>query len=39
MRMAMSNFVGKVKLNFDDPRDLILVEDVRKFWFGIYLEC
>ena len=29
MRMALSNFVENVKLNFDDTRDLILAEEVR----------
>ena len=30
MKMAVSNFVGKAKLNFDDTRDLILAEEVRR---------
>ena len=30
MRMAVSNFVGKSKLKYDDIRDLILSEEVRK---------
>ncbi|KAB5537969.1 hypothetical protein DKX38_015502 [Salix brachista] len=30
MRMAVSNSAGKSKLNYDDIRDLILVEEVRK---------
>ena len=34
MRMTMSNSVGKAKLNFDDTRDLILVEEVRKIDSG-----
>ena len=29
MRMAVSNFAGKAKLNFYDTRDLILAEEVR----------
>ena len=30
MRMIINNFVGKTKLKYDDIRDLILVEEVRK---------
>ena len=30
MRMAMSNFAGKSKLEYDNIRDLILSEEVRK---------
>ena len=30
MRMAVSNSAGKVKLNYDDIRDLILAEEVRR---------
>ena len=29
MRMVVSNFVGKTKLNFDDIRDLILAKEMR----------
>ena len=34
MRMVVSNFVGKTKLNFDDIRDLILVEKVMRIDSG-----
>ena len=34
MRMVVSNFVGKAKLNFDDTRDLILAEEVRRIDSG-----
>ena len=34
MRMADSNFIRKVKLNYDDIRDLVLTEEVRKKDFG-----
>ena len=30
MRMAVSNAVGKAKLKYDDIRNLILAEEVRK---------
>ena len=30
MRMTVSNFVGKSKLKYDDIRDLILNEEVRR---------
>ena len=30
MRMAISNSVGKAKLKYDDIRDLVLVEEVRR---------
>ena len=30
MRMVVSNFVGKSKLKYDDIRDLILNEEVRR---------
>ena len=30
MRMAVSNSTGKAKLNFDDIRDLILAEEVKR---------
>ena len=30
MKMAVSNSIGKAKLNFDDTRDLILAEEVRR---------
>ena len=32
MRMAVSNSVGKAKLNFYDTRDLILVEKVKMIY-------
>ena len=35
MRMAVSNFVGKSKLKYDDIRDLILSEEVRRRDAGI----
>ena len=34
IRMAVSNSVGKAKLNFDDTRDLILAEEVRRIDSG-----
>ena len=34
MRMAISNSAGKAKLNFDDTRDLILAEEVRRIDSG-----
>ena len=30
MRMAVSNSVGKVKLKYDDIRDLVMAEEVRR---------
>ena len=37
MRMAVSNSTRKAKFNFDDTRDLILVEEVRRIDFGEFL--
>ena len=34
IRMAMSNYAMKVKLNFDNTRDLMLVEEVKKIDSG-----
>ena len=34
MRIVVSNSVGKAKLNFDDTRDLILAEEVRRIDSG-----
>ena len=38
MRMAVSNSASKAKLNYDDIRDLILAEEVRKKDFGELLD-
>ena len=34
MRMVVSNSVDKAKLKYDDIRDLVLAEEVRKKDFG-----
>ena len=34
MRMTVSNFAGKAKLNFDDTKDLILAKEVRRIDSG-----